>query len=125
MRRVDVDDPDADGDPAHRVLYRGEPFTGEVAEYVDGQMVYLDVYVEGIRDGLSPGRFQSSPYGVIVAWRPDQVSLRTRCARRIVGGPAGLPIRPGPAERASDRDEQSPPIGRILRGRGHHVMLPP
>ncbi|MFJ1550237.1 toxin-antitoxin system YwqK family antitoxin [Streptomyces sp. NPDC088246] len=50
-----MDAPDVDGDPGHRVLYRGEPFTGEVAEYVGGQMVYLDVYAEGIRDGLSQG----------------------------------------------------------------------
>ncbi|MFG2138110.1 hypothetical protein [Streptomyces sp. NPDC048650] len=30
--RIDVDDPDVDMDHVQRLLYRGEPFTGEVAE---------------------------------------------------------------------------------------------
>ncbi|MFD4241516.1 toxin-antitoxin system YwqK family antitoxin [Streptomyces sp. NPDC058525] len=57
--RIDVDDPDVDMDASQRLLYRDELFTGEAAEYQDGQMVCLDVYVNGIRDGLSQ------------AWYPD------------------------------------------------------
>ncbi|WP_371677981.1 toxin-antitoxin system YwqK family antitoxin [Streptomyces sp. NBC_01276] len=53
MQRVDTDDPDVDMDMGNRVLYLDELFTGEVAEYQDGQLVCLDVYLDGIRNGLS------------------------------------------------------------------------
>ncbi|MFJ8214176.1 toxin-antitoxin system YwqK family antitoxin [Streptomyces sp. NPDC096033] len=53
VRRVDADDPDVDIDMGHRLLYQEEPFTGEVAEYQDEQIVCLDVYLEGVRNGLS------------------------------------------------------------------------
>lgn len=53
VHRIDTDDPDVDMDMGHRMLYRGELFTGEIAEYQGGQMVCLDVYVDGIKNGLS------------------------------------------------------------------------
>ncbi|MFJ7998761.1 toxin-antitoxin system YwqK family antitoxin [Streptomyces sp. NPDC096310] len=59
VHRIDIDDPDVDTDMGQRMLYQGELFTGEVVEYRDEQMVYLDVYTEGVRDGLSQG------------WHPD------------------------------------------------------
>ncbi|MET8752914.1 hypothetical protein ABZW32_22850 [Streptomyces sp. NPDC004667] len=59
VRRVDTDDPDVDIDMGNRVLYRDELFTGEVAEYQDGQIVCLDVYLDGVPNGLSQ------------AWYPD------------------------------------------------------
>ncbi|MFG2571237.1 pentapeptide repeat-containing protein [Streptomyces sp. NPDC048481] len=52
-RRTDVDDPDVGMDDAHRLLYRGEPFTGEVTEHLGGRLVSLDVYVEGLQHGPS------------------------------------------------------------------------
>ncbi|MEU8292163.1 hypothetical protein [Streptomyces pseudogriseolus] len=51
--RIDIDDPDVDMDDAQRLLYRGEPFTGEVTEHLQGKLVSLDVYRDGIQDGLS------------------------------------------------------------------------
>ncbi|MFF4495403.1 toxin-antitoxin system YwqK family antitoxin [Streptomyces sp. NPDC001546] len=53
VQRVDIDDPDVDMDMGNRMLYHGELFTGEMAEYVDDQVVCLDVYVDGIKNGLS------------------------------------------------------------------------
>ncbi|MER8088850.1 toxin-antitoxin system YwqK family antitoxin [Streptomyces sp. NPDC058316] len=53
VHRIDIDDPDVDMDMSHRMLYRSELFTGEVAEYQGGQMVCLDTYVDGIRNGSS------------------------------------------------------------------------
>ncbi|WP_405448164.1 toxin-antitoxin system YwqK family antitoxin [Streptomyces erythrochromogenes] len=52
MHRIDIDDPDVDGDYAHRLLYRGELFTGEAEEFVAGRRVSLTTYKEGIKDGL-------------------------------------------------------------------------
>ncbi|MBJ3808839.1 hypothetical protein JGB26_17250 [Streptomyces flavofungini] len=40
-------------DAAQRLLYRGVPFTGEVAEYFGEKVISLDVYVDGLQDGLS------------------------------------------------------------------------
>ncbi|MFJ3959791.1 toxin-antitoxin system YwqK family antitoxin [Streptomyces sp. NPDC090036] len=57
--RIGVDDPDVDMDLAQRLLCRDELFTGEVAEYQNGQLVCLDDYVNGVRDGSSR------------AWYPD------------------------------------------------------
>ncbi|MFE5089812.1 toxin-antitoxin system YwqK family antitoxin [Streptomyces sp. NPDC056638] len=51
--RIDIDDPDIDMDMGHRILYRDELFTGEVAERQGGQMVCLDTYADGIKNGLS------------------------------------------------------------------------
>ncbi|MFF4370203.1 toxin-antitoxin system YwqK family antitoxin [Streptomyces sp. NPDC001594] len=53
VRRVDTDDPDVDIDMGHRMLYRDELFTGEVVEYQGDQIVCLDVYLDGIKNGLS------------------------------------------------------------------------
>ncbi|MFJ9342405.1 toxin-antitoxin system YwqK family antitoxin [Streptomyces sp. NPDC101733] len=53
VQRVDTDDPDLDMDMGHRVLYLGVLFTGEVAEHEGEQMVCLDVYLDGVRNGLS------------------------------------------------------------------------
>ncbi|MER5779352.1 hypothetical protein ABT144_34725 [Streptomyces sp. NPDC002039] len=51
VRRIDVDDPDVDGDYSHRLLYRGEPFTGEAEEYLAGRRVSVTSYTEGLKDG--------------------------------------------------------------------------
>lgn len=40
-------------DDGQRLLYRGEPFTGEVTEHLGGKLVSLDVYVEGVQSGPS------------------------------------------------------------------------
>jgi uncharacterized protein YjbI with pentapeptide repeats len=51
--RIAVEDPEVDMDDAHRLLYRGELFTGEVTEHLGDQLVSLDVYVEGVQNGPS------------------------------------------------------------------------
>lgn len=51
MPRVSLDDPDVDLDYGLRLLYRGEPFTGEVEEYLAGHRVSLVTYKDGFRDG--------------------------------------------------------------------------
>ncbi|OEJ23145.1 hypothetical protein AR457_38130 [Streptomyces agglomeratus] len=45
-------------DNAQRVLYRGEPFTGEVAEYQSGRLISLDEYTDGVLNGLSREWYQ-------------------------------------------------------------------
>lgn len=52
MQRIDLDDPEVDLDYDHRLLYRGEVFTGEVEEYLAGHRVSLVTYKDGFRDGL-------------------------------------------------------------------------
>ncbi|WP_030683892.1 toxin-antitoxin system YwqK family antitoxin [Streptomyces cellulosae] len=51
MNRIDLDDSDVDLDYGLRLLYRGEPFTGEVEEYLAGHRVSLVTYKDGFRDG--------------------------------------------------------------------------
>ncbi|WSQ09217.1 hypothetical protein OG604_16365 [Streptomyces sp. NBC_01231] len=51
LPRVSLDDPDVDLDYGLRLLYRGEPFTGEVEEYLAGHRVSLVTYEDGFRDG--------------------------------------------------------------------------
>ncbi|RSO08141.1 hypothetical protein DMH18_21785 [Streptomyces sp. WAC 06783] len=51
--RIDVDDPNVDMDDAQRLLYHGEPFTGEVAEYQSGHLISLDEYHQGVLNGRS------------------------------------------------------------------------
>ena len=54
MIRIDIDDPEVEGDLAGRITFRGEPFTGEAAEYhPNGQQIALTTYVNGIDDGPS------------------------------------------------------------------------
>ncbi|MEV4433428.1 hypothetical protein [Streptomyces sp. NPDC049585] len=53
MQRIDIDDPAVDMDGAKRLLYQGELFSGEVAEYHGGSLVSLDGYTEGVPDGLT------------------------------------------------------------------------
>lgn len=57
--RVDADDPEVDLDMGHRLLYRDELFTGELAEYRGARLVCLDVYLNGIRNGPSRMWFPS------------------------------------------------------------------
>ncbi|MDX3117980.1 pentapeptide repeat-containing protein [Streptomyces scabiei] len=52
-RRIAVEDPEVDMDYAHRLLYRGELFTGEVTEHLGYKLVSLDVYVDGVQNGPS------------------------------------------------------------------------
>ncbi|MFE7045861.1 toxin-antitoxin system YwqK family antitoxin [Streptomyces atratus] len=58
MRRIDIDAPDVDMDGAQRVLYRGEPFTGEVAEFQGGHLISLDEYTDGVLNGMSREWYQ-------------------------------------------------------------------
>ncbi|MEU6813626.1 hypothetical protein [Streptomyces sp. NPDC046860] len=51
--RIDIDDPDVDMDDAQRLLYRGSLFTGEVTEHLTGKLVSLDIYADGLLNGLS------------------------------------------------------------------------
>ncbi|MEU7225143.1 toxin-antitoxin system YwqK family antitoxin [Streptomyces chrestomyceticus] len=87
--RIDVDDPDVDMDHAQRLLYRGTPFTGEVAEYQDEQLISLDEYTEGVAHGKSrewyrDGTLRSEgtvrdgrAWGEFKEWRPNG-TLRAR-----------------------------------------------
>ncbi|AZM89728.1 MULTISPECIES: toxin-antitoxin system YwqK family antitoxin [Streptomyces] len=89
MRRVDADDPDVDIDMGNRMLYQDELFTGEVAEYQGEQIVCLDVYLDGVRNGLSqmwyPDGAQKlkgtvvngSALGEFLEWHPNGV-LKSR-----------------------------------------------
>ncbi|MBT2369237.1 hypothetical protein J7E88_28970 [Streptomyces sp. ISL-10] len=56
--RIDVDGPDVDMDVAQRILYRGDPFTGEVAEYQGGHLISLDEYTDGVLNGWSREWYQ-------------------------------------------------------------------
>ncbi|QBI52222.1 toxin-antitoxin system YwqK family antitoxin [Streptomonospora litoralis] len=50
MRRIRHDEADATG--GGFALYRGEPYTGEIAEVLDsGEMVALSTYAQGVEDG--------------------------------------------------------------------------
>lgn len=51
-KRIDIDDPDVDMDAGQRLLYQGELFTGEVEERLGDRVISLDVYVDGIQDGI-------------------------------------------------------------------------
>ncbi|MFD7631317.1 toxin-antitoxin system YwqK family antitoxin [Streptomyces sp. NPDC059851] len=51
LERIDIDDPEVDGDYAQRLLYRGELFTGEAEEHLDGCRVGITRYTDGIKDG--------------------------------------------------------------------------
>lgn len=88
-RRVDIDDPDVDMDLGQRMLYRGVLFSGEMAEYQADALIGLDVYVDGIRDGLSQAWYedgspryegmvrQGVPRGEFKEWHPNGV-LKSR-----------------------------------------------
>lgn len=53
---IDIDGPEVDGDDAGRIIFRGEFFTGQAAEYgPNGQLVGLTSYVNGIADGPDKG----------------------------------------------------------------------
>ncbi|MFF3061605.1 toxin-antitoxin system YwqK family antitoxin [Streptomyces sp. NPDC057909] len=83
VARIDIDDPDVDMDPGQRVLYRGELFTGEAEERLEGVVVSLDSYVAGVQDGPSrewykDGTLRSEgtarmglPVGVSKEWHPN------------------------------------------------------
>jgi antitoxin component YwqK of YwqJK toxin-antitoxin module len=51
--RIDIDDLDVDLDQGMRLLYRGEPFTGEVMEHLGGALVSLENYEDGLVHGPS------------------------------------------------------------------------
>lgn len=81
--RIDIDDPEVDMDHGQRLLYRGQPFTGEVEERSGGAVISLDSYVDGVQDGLSrewykDGTLRSEatvregrPVGVAREWHPN------------------------------------------------------
>ncbi|MFG2286541.1 toxin-antitoxin system YwqK family antitoxin [Streptomyces sp. NPDC048595] len=87
--RIDVDDQDVDMDHAQRLLYRDEPFTGEVAEYQSGHLISLDEYTNGILNGQSREWYQDGtlrsegtvrdgrPIGEFKEWHPNGV-LKSR-----------------------------------------------
>ncbi|MET9642566.1 toxin-antitoxin system YwqK family antitoxin [Streptomyces syringium] len=84
-KRIDIDDPEVDMDDAQRLLYRGNPFTGEVTEHLAGKLVSLDNYTDGTQDGLSlewhtDGTLRSEgtvrmglPCGEAKEWHPNGV----------------------------------------------------
>ncbi|GAA4662564.1 toxin-antitoxin system YwqK family antitoxin [Streptomyces youssoufiensis] len=51
-RRIDIDDDDVDMDVEGRLFYGGEPYSGEVAEYLRGALISLDDYVDGWPHGM-------------------------------------------------------------------------
>ncbi|MER6075434.1 toxin-antitoxin system YwqK family antitoxin [Streptomyces sp. NPDC001852] len=51
--RIDIDDPEVETDHSQRLLYRGEPFTGEVVEHFGGVLVSLENYEDGLANGQS------------------------------------------------------------------------
>ncbi|MFE9629289.1 toxin-antitoxin system YwqK family antitoxin [Streptomyces sp. NPDC006527] len=53
VKRINIDDPEVDMDMGQRLLYRGEPFTGEVEEYLGDARVSLETYADGLPDGPS------------------------------------------------------------------------
>jgi antitoxin component YwqK of YwqJK toxin-antitoxin module len=83
--RIDIDDPEVDMDHGQRLLYRGQPFTGEVEERSGGVVISLDVYVDGLQDGPSREWYkdgtprsegmvrQGRPVGVTREWHPNGV----------------------------------------------------
>ncbi|WP_309248885.1 hypothetical protein [Streptomyces sp. MNP-20] len=88
--RINIDDPDVDMDAAHRLLYRGLPFTGEVEERSGGHLISLDTYVDGLLEGLgrewyedgtlrSRGRAASNrAVGIHQEWHPNGTLARTQ-----------------------------------------------
>ncbi|MFD6325034.1 toxin-antitoxin system YwqK family antitoxin [Streptomyces sp. NPDC058442] len=87
-------------DETQRLLYRGEPFTGEVTERLGGKLVSLDVYVGGTQNGPSrewhkDGTLRSEgtvreglPRGEFKEWHPNG----TLAARKVFGDD-GLTLR--------------------------------
>lgn len=81
--RIDVDDSDVDLDDQHRLLFRGELFTGEVVEHLSGAVVSLECYEGGVRHGpnkewYKDGTLRSEgtsrngrPVGVSRGWHPN------------------------------------------------------
>jgi hypothetical protein len=53
VKRINIDDPEVDMDMGQRLLYRGEPFTGEAEEFLGDARVCLENYVDGLQDGPS------------------------------------------------------------------------
>lgn len=84
-RRIDIDDPEVDMDDAQRLLYQGNPFTGEVTEHLGGKLVSLDVYEEGVQNGPSREWYKDGtprsegtvrdglPRGEFREWHPNGV----------------------------------------------------
>jgi len=81
VKRIDIEDDAVEYADDMRLLYRGEPFTGEAVELVGEQLLTQQFYVEGIRHGperewwLDGGALKSegemrhgSPVGVYRAW---------------------------------------------------------
>lgn len=51
MKRIDIDAPEIDMDGSQRLLYRGEPFTGEVVEHLGDALVSLESFRNGVPHG--------------------------------------------------------------------------
>ena len=90
VERINIDDPEVDMDLAQRLLYRGQPFTGEVEEYLGGARVSLETYVDGLPDGpgwewYKDGTLESEvtvrkgrAVGVAKKWHPTGVLASER-----------------------------------------------
>ncbi|MFI6524926.1 toxin-antitoxin system YwqK family antitoxin [Streptomyces uncialis] len=48
---IDIDGPDVDMDDGLRLFYKGEPYTGEVVEYLGDALVSQETYAEGRPNG--------------------------------------------------------------------------
>ncbi|WP_431781534.1 toxin-antitoxin system YwqK family antitoxin [Streptomyces chumphonensis] len=73
MRRIDIDSPLVDLDVNERLFSAGELYTGEAVEYVGEQIVALDVYVDGLLNGMSRQWFNDGSLrgeGAVVEGRP-------------------------------------------------------
>ncbi len=97
LPRINLDDPSVDLDYGLRLLYRGEPFTGEVEEYLTGHRVSLVTYKNGFRDGPFREWYKSgvlraegtmrmeSPSGEYQSWHENGV-LATKKLHSADGG---------------------------------------
>ncbi|WP_107421902.1 MULTISPECIES: toxin-antitoxin system YwqK family antitoxin [unclassified Streptomyces] len=82
-KRIDIDDPEVDMDGGGNLSYKGEPFTGEVAEYAGDSLISLDEYADGVLHGKSQewhlnGTLSSAgrakhghPVGTWKQWHPN------------------------------------------------------
>ncbi|GGV90128.1 hypothetical protein GCM10015535_45440 [Streptomyces gelaticus] len=83
-------------DDAQRVIYRGEPFTGEVAEYQSGHLISLDEHTNGVPNGLSREWYQDGtlrsegvvrdgrPLGEFKEWHPNGVMKSRKFSDRTL-----------------------------------------
>lgn len=128
--RIDIDAPEVDMDAGQRLLYRGEPFTGEAEERMGGAVVSRDRYVDASQDGPSREWYvDGTPRSKGTAWQGRLVSIArewhpggTLAAEQVFAAD-GLPMledrawteegQPTRTWRAAGRDDAVAPPTRI------------